>query len=366
MGKTVREFATHWEGDEYLWFERDEDDLVGTQRGGGCPLPRVRVCDVVPGPTNRDGFKAPVLWEGEDGLLEMHHIDGPETHFHRPADFDVLILQFAGAAAVESEFGEFQLAPGHAMHIPSGAAYRVIGNAQCYQVVAKLREPFEVGVDPDKPITETVFEVRPEGANAQSEEVAFPARQGKILEITEFWPGGAEPIAIERDHAKLVGCSMSRSTRKISVVRAFDYFCGITGQGGVGAPELFRGKTFKVDVYNTQGQQHGFHRGCDGEEIWFQFRGSAQNDTEWGIHKLSAGEIGYVPRGIAHRINGDAEFLRFNFYFRGLMRPKVDASSHHRETTYSVKAVSYKELPAYAETKKRIEDALARGERPRM
>jgi hypothetical protein len=27
---------------------------------------------------------------------------------------------------------------------------------------------------------------------------------------------------------------------------------------------------------------------------------------------------------------------------------------------------SYKELPAYAETKKRIEDALARGERPRM
>ncbi len=366
MGKIVREFATHWEGDEYLWFERDEDELVGTQRSGGCPLPRVRICDLASGPVNRPGYKPTVLWAGDDGLLEVHQLDGAEPHFHRPSDFDVLVFQFAGHAAAETEFGEFKLAPGHVMHVPSGAAYRIVGGPQCYQVVAKVRAPFEAAVDPGKPLTETVFDVRPHGSNQAVEEVDVPARAGKILEVTEFWNDEVDPIVIERDHARLVGCAIDRSTRRVTVVRAFDYFCGITGKGGVRAPELFRGERFKVDVYNTQGQQHGFHRGCDGEEIWFQFRGHGINDTEWGVHELDAGEIGYVPRGIAHRITGDDQFLRFNFYFRGLMRPRVDASSHHGNNPYSVTAVSSKELPAFQETKKRIEDAIARGERPRM
>ena len=366
MGKIVREFATHWEGEQYLWFERDEDDLVGTQRSGGCPLPRIRICDLASGPTNRPGYRPPVLWSGEDGILEMHHIDGPESHFHRPSDFDVMIFQFAGNAGVECEFGEFQLQPAHVMHIPAGAAYRIIGNPQCRQLIVKLREPFELAVDPNKPLTETVFDVHPKGSNIAPETIAFPKRTGKIFEMTEFWDKQSEPILIERDHARLVGCAIDRSTRKVSVIRAFDYFCGITGKGGVRAPELFRGTNFKVDVYNTVGQQHGFHRGCDGEEIWFQFRGHGTNDTEWGIHELDAGEIGYVPRGIAHRITGDENFLRFNLYFRRLMRPNADASSHHGNTPYEVKTASCKELPAFAETKKRIEDALARGEHPRM
>lgn len=366
MGKIVREFATHWENDEYLWFERDEDDLLGTQRSGGCPLPRVRICDLAAGPTNRPGYRPPVLWSGEDGIIEMHHIDAAEDYFHRSSDYDVMIFQFAGNAGVESEFGEFKLQPGHVMHIPSGAAYRIIGNPQSRQMIVKLREPFETAVDPNKPLTETVFDVRPQGSNLTPEGVTFPERKGKILEMTEFWDRQTDPIVIERDHARLVGCAIDRSTRKITVIRAFDYFCGITGKGGIRAPELFKGKNFKVDVYNTTGQQHGFHRGCDGEEIWFQFRGHGINDTEWGQHELDAGEIGYVPRGIAHRITGDDNFLRFNLYFRRLMKPNADASSHHGETHYEVKAASYKELPSYAETKKRIDDAIARGERPRM
>ena len=366
MGKMVREFATYWGGEDRLWFERDEDDLIGTRRSGGCPLPRIRVCDVVGGPTNQDGHKPPVLWSGDDGIVEMHHIKGPEAHFRRPSNFDILILQFSGYAAIESEFGEFRLSPGHAMHVPAGSAYRVIGGTQCYQLVAKIREPFDDNVDPEKPLTETVFDVHPEGSNAEPETVAFPPRTGKILEITEFWNNVADPIVIERDHARLVGCAMGHSSRKPTVLRAFDYFCGTTGKGGVRAPELFKGAHFKVDVYNTVGQQHGFHRGCDSEEIWFQFRGHAVNDTEWGAQKLDAGEISYAPRGISHRINGDEQFLRFNMYFNCLMRPRVDASAHHGETTYSVETKSYRELPAFAETKAKIEEAQAKSVRPRM
>jgi quercetin dioxygenase-like cupin family protein len=366
MGRIVKEFATTWEGDQKLWFERDEDELVGTQQSGGVPIPRIRICDVMSGPTNRERNKAPVLWSGEDGVVESHFIHGAETHFHRPSNYDVLILQFAGKAAVETEFGEFRLEPGHAMHIPTGAAYRIIGNSQSHQLIAKVREKFDVTADPAKPLTETVFDVRRKGDNAESEPVAFPARKGKILEVTEFWNDEADPIVIERDHAKLVGCAAANSQRKVTVLRAFDYFCGITGKGGVRAPELFKGKKFKVDVYNTEGEQHGFHRGCDSEEIWFQFRGEAKNDTEWGVHHLSPGEIGYVPRGIAHRITGDKNFLRFNFYFQCQMRPKVDASNHHGESTYEVETPSRTELPAFAEAKKRIEEALAKNQPVRM
>ncbi len=73
-----------------------------------------------------------------------------------------------------------------------------------------------------------------------------------------------------------------------------------------------------------------------------------------------------MPRGIAHRITGDENFLRFNLYFHRLMKPNADASSHHGDSRYQVKTASYKELPAFVETKKRIEDAIAKGERPRM
>jgi mannose-6-phosphate isomerase-like protein (cupin superfamily) len=366
MGKLVREFATYWGGDDRLWFERDEDDLIGTQRAGGCRLPRIRICDLASGPTNQKGAKAPVLWSGEDGVVEIHHTVGAEPHFHRPSNFDVLILQFAGSAAIESEFGEFRLSPGHAMHVPAGSAYRVIGNPHCYQLIGKIREPFEVNVDPTKPLTETVFNVHPKGSNTASEPVGFPERRGKILEVTEFWGDVTPSITIERDHAKLVGCAQATSSRKATVLRAFDYFCGTTGKGGIRAPELFKGKNFKVDVYNTVGQQHGFHRGCDSEEIWFQFRGSAINDTEWGSQHLNAGEISYAPRGISHRITGDENFLRFNMYFHCLMRPQVDEKNHQAETHYEVETASHQELPAFSEARAKIEAAQAKNTRPRM
>ena len=112
--------------------------------------------------------------------------------------------------------------------------------------------------------------------------------------------------------------------------------------------------------------QHGFHRALDSEEIWFQFRGHAVNDTEWGAQKLDAGEISYAPRGISHRINGDKDFLRFNMYFNCVMRPRVDASAHQRETGIRVDTKSHRELPAYAETKKKLDEAKANNVRPRM
>ena len=352
MGAKVREFMTHWDSKGPIWYERDEDELVGTQRSGGRPMPRIRMFDLLQGPTNRPGFTPPVVWKGEDAVIEVHNPDGPMPAFHRPADYDMLFFQFSGHAAAETEFGEFRLAPGHSMHLPAGVAYRMIGGPECRQMEVKLRKPVHLGVDPDNPFTETEFEVRAPASGGQNgHPVQIPERRGRILEITDFWGDALEPITIERDHAALVGCVMPNRSREITVIRIFDYFTGMTGKGSARAPLHYEGEEFRTDAYNTEGQQFGFHRGMDDDELWFQFRGHAINETEWGIHELDPGEMGYVPRGIAHRITGGPGFLRYVLYFRHPMFPQVDASSHRGNTSWDVRAAAVKELPALEEAR---------------
>jgi len=104
----------------------------------------------------------------------------------------------------------------------------------------------------------------------------------------------------------------------------------------------------------------------DDDELWFQFRGTAKNDTEWGVHELGPCEMGYVPRGIAHRINGGEGFLRFVLYFRHPMHPRVEESSHAGHSQAEVETVSTRELPALQEEKAKLDAALAAGRPPGM
>jgi mannose-6-phosphate isomerase-like protein (cupin superfamily) len=363
MGNVVYEFMTHWGSPSRIWFKRDEDELVGTQRSGGRPMPRIRVFDLLQGPTNLPAFKPQVVWKGEDGVIEVHSPDGPEPVFHRPADYDVLVFQYTGQAAAEPEYGEFRLMPGQSLHIPAGVSYRMIGAAGCRQMVTKVRKPVKVTLDPDNPLTETVFDARAAGDPLGSQSVQIPARKGRILEVTDFWDESLDPIVIERDHAKLVGCvTFERGRgRQVTLLRVFDYFTGMTGKGGGPGPQQYESEDFRTDAYNTEGQQAGFHRGMDDDEIWFQFRGHATNETEWGIHELDPGEMGYVPRGIAHRITGGPGFLRYVLYFRHPIYPQVDASSHRGSTTFEVNTVSFRELPALAEAKAKEASHLRHG-----
>jgi hypothetical protein len=363
MGSIVREFMTHWNGKGPIWFERDEDELVGTQRSGGRPIPRIRMLDLFRGYTNAPGNRPVLVWSGEDGVIEAHHTHGAEACFHRPSDYDVIIFQYTGHAGVETEMGEYHLAPAYCMHIPAGVAYRVVGGDECRQMVVKLHKPVHLGVDPQRPLTETEFEVRASGGTANGHPVQFPERRGKILEVTDFFGNTVEPIVIERDHARLVGAATPQRSRDISVIRVFDYFTGMTGKGAARAPMHYEGEDFRTDAYNTEGQQFGFHRGADDDEIWFQFRGHALNETEWGNHELDPLEMGYVPRGIAHRITGGEGFLRFVLYFHHPMYPRVDESGLTGRSGAAVRAVSTKELPALAEERERLAAAPA-GARP--
>jgi homogentisate 1,2-dioxygenase len=133
----------------------------------------------------------------------------------------------------------------------------------------------------------------------------------------------------------LIG-TVTGGSRPVKKIRAFDYFTGMTGKGGAKAPVLYTGKEFRIDVYNLEEEQRGFHRGCDEDEIWFQFRGHSLNHTEWGALELDAGQTAMIPRGIAHRITGSPGFLRMVFYSRGVVRLKAFNNISERETRFEV------------------------------
>ena len=86
----------------------------------------------------------------------------------------MLVFQFTGNAAAETEYGEFHLSPGHSMHLPAGVAYRMLGAPGCRQLVVKVHKPVRTTLDPNNPLTETEFRARAEGEPSEPPAVAIP------------------------------------------------------------------------------------------------------------------------------------------------------------------------------------------------
>ena len=333
MGNTVREFMTHRKPDEHIWVERDEDMLIGTVRAGQRPMPRIRVFDLLQDEMNPAGSSQALVWDGGTLRIAAEQISGSESDLTRAADYDLLFFQFCGSSLIESEYGTVEIEPGEITLIPAGIAHRSTAKGECLRLRVMTKEAVNLGVDAEKPLTESQFNVV-HSEPMTSRKNASTAHDDRVLEHTNFW----DPISdiwIERRSPQLFGC-VKEGGRGLKKLRAFDYFTGMTGKGGARAPVLYTGDEFRIDVYNLEGQQRGFHRGLDEDEIWFQFRGHAVNDTEWGIVELDPGEMSYVPRGIAHRINGGKGFLRIVFYTRQLVHPKAFYSAGGRQTRFEV------------------------------
>ena len=335
MAKKIREFMTHREPSEHIWMERDESAVIGTARMGQRMVPHIRPFDLLRStPLNGNRARATVF-EGDALRVSTEHIAGRETQLTRAADFDIVYLQFCGRSKIESESGVIEIEPGEIALVPSAISHRSIGSDQCLRLRVATQEAMTEGVDPEKPTTQNKFSVKPsEPIGAGNGHNADGAGDGTALEHISFWDPQSD-LWVERDVAALIGCKREggRPVRKLS---AFNYFTGMTGKGGARAPILYNGKEFRVDVYNLEEEQNGFHRGCDEDEIWFQFRGHSLNHTEWGAMELDAGQMSYIPRGVAHRITGSPGFLRMVLYSRKLVHPKAFNNISERATRFDV------------------------------
>jgi mannose-6-phosphate isomerase-like protein (cupin superfamily) len=334
MAKKIREFMTHREPSEHIWMERDESAVIGTARMGQRMVPKIRPFDLVRN-TPLAGNRARVMiFEGDSLRVATEYIAGREAQLTRAADHDLVYLQFCGRSKIDSECGVIELEPGEIVLVPSAISHRSTGTDQCLRVRIATQECVTEGVDPEKPLTRNRLTVKPSEPIPTGNGKPESASDGAVLEHISFWDPQSD-LWVERDIAALIGCKREggRNVRKLS---AFNYFSGMTGKGGARAPVLYNGKEFRVDVYNLEEEQNGFHRGCDEDEIWFQFRGHSLNHTEWGAMELDPGQMSYIPRGVAHRITGSPGFLRLVLYSRKLVHPKAFNNVSERETRFDV------------------------------
>jgi mannose-6-phosphate isomerase-like protein (cupin superfamily) len=334
MAKKIREFMTHREPSEHIWMERDESAVIGTARMGQRMVPKIRPFDLVRN-TPLAGNRARVMiFEGDSLRVATEYIAGREAQLTRAADHDLVYLQFCGRSKIDSECGVIELEPGEIVLVPSAISHRSTGTDQCLRVRIATQECVIEGVDPEKPLTRNRLTVKPSEPIPTGNGKPESASDGAVLEHISFWDPQSD-LWVERDIAALIGCKREggRNVRKLS---AFNYFSGMTGKGGARAPVLYNGKEFRVDVYNLEEEQNGFHRGCDEDEIWFQFRGHSLNHTEWGAMELDPGQMSYIPRGVAHRITGSPGFLRLVLYSRKLVHPKAFNNVSERETRFDV------------------------------
>jgi mannose-6-phosphate isomerase-like protein (cupin superfamily) len=335
MGKKIREFMTHREPPEHIWMEREESAVIGTARMGQRMIPKIRPFDLLRSTPPSGNRARAAIFEGDSLRIAAEYIAGREAQLTRAADHDLVYLQFSGRSTIESESGVVEVAAGEIVLVPAAISHRTIGSDECLRVRVATQECVTEGVDPEKPTMQRSFTVRASEPIAAANGHRAEGTDGApVLEHIAFWDPQSD-LWVERDVAALIGCKREggRIVRKLS---AFNYFTGMTGKGGARAPVLYNGKEFRVDVYNLEEEQNGFHRGCDEDEIWFQFRGHSLNHTEWGAMELDPGEMSYIPRGVAHRITGSPGFLRMVLYSRKLVHPKAFNNVSERETRFDV------------------------------
>jgi mannose-6-phosphate isomerase-like protein (cupin superfamily) len=335
MDKKIREFMTHREPPEHIWMEREETAVIGTARMGQRLVPKIRPFDLLRSTPLTGNRARAAVFEGDSLRIATEFLAGREAQLTRAADHDLVYLQFSGRSKIESESGVIELLPGEIALVPAAISHRSTGTDECLRVRVATQEFVTEGVDPEKPMMQRSFTVRAsEPMIAENGHKADGPDAGPVLEHISFWDPQSD-LWVERNLAALIGCKREggRIVRKLS---AFNYFTGMTGKGGARAPVLYNGKEFRIDVYNLEEEQNGFHRGCDEDEIWFQFRGHSLNHTEWGALELDPGQMSYIPRGVAHRITGSPGFLRVVLYSRKLVHPKAFNNVSERETRYDV------------------------------
>ncbi len=290
MGRKVRMFTTYRDGiHERRWHEWDEERLIGSlKRGTPSFNEGWRPFDMLTGREHHaPGEPQLLVFEADDLLVGVEHNAGRAPFFYRSLDHDELFFQFLGETTIESEVGTFHTEPGEMIHIPHGLAYRATGSPDSLRVTTAYHGKLGVTVDPSNPkivrrwrVTRSPNHSIAAGANGKTTVAALP--DGQVWEVMGHWRD-EDPYWVVRDEAELRSTALPEGGAPIVVFRPFEYFEGITGKGGYRGPVVVQGsEEVYIDVYNTTGEQHAFHRNLGTDELWFQFAGWSHNDTEIG------------------------------------------------------------------------------------
>ena len=350
--KKHREFMTTWHNSTRpaveAWSDRNKADLMASTQSTR-HLPLFRAFDLLARPND-----SLLLLENHDQRIGVESVCGAREEFLRHVDFDTVYFQFAGYSMLETEFGEYTMAPGDLMLIPEGIAHRSTGTADSLRWYALVNAPFTEFQTEEGYTGHTTFDVKrlngpdwkiPAGAEK-------PLKGGRVRERMICWDDKPSDVTIsERDYNYLVGTtSTDRLSAKSGIrkLRAFDLFTGIAGNARV--EPLMRSPTLEIKVYNIVGEQHAFHRALRSEEVRINFRGDSIDLSEIENVKMWPGAVTVIPRGIAHSVVtdpvDDQNFLRLNFYSGVPWRYPNPVIHHHFDSRFEIKSTVHKQ-PAW-------------------
>ena len=328
----VREFTTGW-GEPFIqtWREREKETLVGAAHSSRRNYPKFRPFDMLGGPN-----QALPLLVNADMRIGVDSVVGTQPRFRRNCDYDLLLFQFAGRTALETEYGPVELGPGELALIPGGVAHRSSGTADCLRLYAELRDPMVPNYGPDQYASHSEFEMLREGGPLwPAPNGAAPAPTDRVIEELAIWDETPDQYTLlERDYGDVAGGGSGGYG--VLKLRAFDFFTEIVGQRGPG-PRLMESATSHVEVYNIEGPQFGFHRALRSEEVGLQFRGVGHNMSEFGEEDILPGEMYFVPLGIAHSVVGREEFLRIVIYSKHAWQVPQDLTRHRGESRFTAR-----------------------------
>jgi mannose-6-phosphate isomerase-like protein (cupin superfamily) len=326
---------------EKIWEAVPNEDLVGNivEGSGRQDWRKLRPFDLVPDlDPSSGGVAQRLLYVGEKLRVACSRIAGPQPIFERAGDYETIFFQFSGSALVETSFGRFQLNPGEILHIPAMVAHRTIGSPNCRRMEYYPKDPLQVMLDLDHPLTTTEFAVTRMGDGEVEERIVEETRpaNGKIRERLAHWdnlPG--EAFLFERSYDWMVGRAES-GPRPIKV-RPFDFM--VTDSRGVRTAMLWKSATFRQQVYANPGRQPAPHRGYDEDEFWFQFSGAVAQETEHAAYLIEAGECSMAEAGISHTSTSHPGANRLTSYTNKPLRMVVEPSQHLRESRWVVKEI---------------------------
>lgn len=353
-----REFMTTWHNSTRppieAWAMREKSTLMESGQST-YRVPPFRPFDLLPFPNH--GL---VLLENADHRIGVESVCGAQEVFRRHVDFDTVYFQYAGRTMLETEFGEYEMAPGDLMLVPEGIAHRATGTADSLRWFAYVSTPFVEFMTEEDQSSHTEFTVTRRGgpnwtiaAGAER-----PNKSGRVKERMIRWDDGPRDLTtVERDYASLVGASSTHFKDKVSGIRklrAFDTFRDVAGRSSE-PPAIFRGPNIEIKTYNIIGEQFAFHRALRSEEIRIQFRGTALDMSELENVHCAPGVTTIIPRGIAHSVVTEPpdsdQFLRMNFYSHLPWQYPTDLTRHAFSSTFEtetklIRQAAWKLTPA--------------------
>lgn len=150
--------------------------------------------------------------------------------------------------------------------------------------------------------------------------------------IKEFATGWGDTYPIQwsqRTEGDLIGTAKGHLF--VPLMRPFDHLADPN------RPMPFlKATTSRFSVEALRGTQPHFHRNADFDELFFQWAGETQYETEYGVFSAKPQHLTLMPSGISHRATGSANSLRMSICLRDPVDVLIDERGHIGETDYRV------------------------------